>query len=151
MFTRIARFFKAIFHAIIGEAEAQVPVQMLEQANREMLENLRSLREATATTIAFETQAKRELEAQNGRVKNLERRPDVVVTDVIMPNMDGAEMLEELRRRVETRDVPVIALTALTDKRTQARMASLGVVGFLAKPYSLRDLALQIEKATGPR
>ena len=76
MFTRIARFFKAIFHAIIGEAEAQVPVQMLEQATREMLENLRSLREATATTIAFETKAKRELEAQKGRLKNLERQAE---------------------------------------------------------------------------
>jgi CheY-like chemotaxis protein len=78
----------------------------------------------------------------------LERRPDVVVTDVIMPNMDGPEMLMELRRRPETADLPVIALTALTDARTQARMASLGVVGFLAKPYSLRDLAAEIEKAT---
>jgi CheY-like chemotaxis protein len=76
------------------------------------------------------------------------RRPDVVVTDVIMPNMDGPEMLQELRRRPETRDVPVIALTALTDARTQKRMASLGVVGFLAKPYELRDLAAQITRAT---
>jgi two-component system, OmpR family, phosphate regulon response regulator PhoB len=78
----------------------------------------------------------------------LARPPDVVVTDVIMPNMDGPEMLMELRRRPETRDVPVIALTALTDPRTQARMASLGVVGFLAKPYSLRDLAREIDRAT---
>jgi phage shock protein A len=76
MFTRISRFFKAIFHAIIGEAEAQVPVQMLEQATREMLENLRSLREATATTIAFETKAKREQDAQRGRLKNLERQAE---------------------------------------------------------------------------
>jgi CheY-like chemotaxis protein len=78
----------------------------------------------------------------------LKRRPDVVVTDVIMPNMDGPEMLMELRRRPETRDVPVIALTALADARTQTRMASLGVVGFLAKPYSLRDLAQEIDRAT---
>ena len=76
MFTRISRFFKAVFHAIIGEAEARVPVQMLEQATREMLENLRALREATATTIAFETKAKRELEAQKGRLKNLERQAE---------------------------------------------------------------------------
>lgn len=76
------------------------------------------------------------------------RRPDVVVTDVIMPNMDGPEMLQELRRRPETCDVPVIALTALTDARTRKRMASLGVVGFLAKPYELRDLAAQITRAT---
>jgi phage shock protein A len=72
MFTRIGRFFKAIFNAILGEAEATMPVSMLEQSVREMLDNLRVLREATATTIAFETKAKRELDAQTGRVKNLD-------------------------------------------------------------------------------
>jgi len=76
MFTRIGRFFKAIFNAILGEAEGQIPVSMLEESVREMLNNLRSLREATATTIAFETQSKRELDAQNGRVKNLERQAE---------------------------------------------------------------------------
>jgi phage shock protein A len=74
MFSRIGRFFKAVFNAILGEAEAQVPVAMLEESVREMLDNMRSLREATATTIAFETKAKRDLEAQNLRLKNLERQ-----------------------------------------------------------------------------
>jgi phage shock protein A len=76
MFTRIGRFFKAIFNAILGEAEAQVPLSMLEQSVREMLDNLRSLREATATTIAFETKAKRELDAQNGRIRNLDKQAE---------------------------------------------------------------------------
>jgi len=76
MFTRIGRFFKAIFNAILGEAEGQIPVAMLEESVREMLENLRALREATATTIAFETKAKRDLDAQNQRVKNLERQAE---------------------------------------------------------------------------
>ena len=76
MFTRIGRFFKAIFHAILGEAEAQVPLSMLEQSVREMLDNLRTLREATATTIAFETRAKRDLDAQSARVRNLERQAE---------------------------------------------------------------------------
>jgi phage shock protein A len=76
MFTRIGRFFKAIFNAILGEAEAQIPVSMLEQSVREMLDNLRSLREATATTIAFETKSKRDLDAQNARLKNLERQAE---------------------------------------------------------------------------
>ena len=72
MFTRIGRFFRAIFNAILGEAENQIPVSMLEESVREMLENLRTLREATATTIAFETKAKRERDAQSARLKNLE-------------------------------------------------------------------------------
>src|ERR687896_1876053 len=76
MFTRVGRFFKAIFNAILGEAEGQIPVSMLEESVREMLDNLRSLREATATTIAFETRAKRERDAQNARVKNLEKQAE---------------------------------------------------------------------------
>ncbi len=76
MFTRIGRFFRAVFNAILGEAESQVPVAMLEESTREMLDNLRSLREATATTIAYETKAKREQDAQNGRIKNLERQAE---------------------------------------------------------------------------
>jgi phage shock protein A len=76
MFARIGRFFKAIFNAILGEAEGQIPVSMLEESVREMLESLRSLREATATTIAFETRAKRELDAQNQRFKTLEKQAE---------------------------------------------------------------------------
>jgi phage shock protein A len=76
MFKRIGRFLKAIVNAIIGEAEGTIPVTMLEETVREMLDNLRGLREATATTIAFETKAKRELDAQNARVRNLERQAE---------------------------------------------------------------------------
>ena len=76
MFTRVGRFFKAIFNAILGEAEGQIPLSMLEQSVREMLDNLRVLREATATTIAFETKGKRDLDAQNARVKNLDAQAE---------------------------------------------------------------------------
>ena len=76
MFTRIGRFFKAIFNAILGEAEGQIPLSMLEESVREMLDNLRALREATATSIAFETRAKRERDAQSSRVKNLEKQAE---------------------------------------------------------------------------
>jgi CheY-like chemotaxis protein len=77
----------------------------------------------------------------------LARRPDVVLTDVIMPFMDGPEMLERLRAEPETRGIPVIALSALTDSKTRARMSSLGVRCFLGKPYSLKELASQIQNA----
>jgi len=76
MFTRIGRVFRAIFNAILGEAEGQVTVPLLEQSVREMLDSMRVLREAAATTIAFETKAKRDFDAHRGRVKNLERQAE---------------------------------------------------------------------------
>jgi CheY-like chemotaxis protein len=80
----------------------------------------------------------------------LDRQPDIILTDVIMPYMDGPEMLERLRSRPETRGIPVIALTALTDRRTRTRLGALGVRGLLTKPYSMRDLAERIREVLPP-
>jgi CheY-like chemotaxis protein len=76
-----------------------------------------------------------------------DRRPDVILTDVIMPYMDGPEMLERLRSSPDTREIPAIALTALTDRRTRSRLSQLGVRSFLAKPYSMRELGERIREA----
>jgi len=80
----------------------------------------------------------------------VDRQPDVILTDVIMPYMDGPEMLERLRSRPETRGIPVIALTALTDRRTRTRLGAAGVQGFLTKPYTIRELAERIREALPP-
>ena len=80
----------------------------------------------------------------------IDRAPDVILTDVIMPYMDGPEMLDRLRSRPGTREIPVIAITALTDRRTRSRLTSVGVRSFLGKPYSMRDLAEQIHEALPP-
>jgi CheY-like chemotaxis protein len=80
----------------------------------------------------------------------VDRAPDVILTDVIMPYMDGPEMLDRLRSRPETRNIPVIAMTALTDRRTRGRLITLGVRGFLAKPYTMRELAERICEALPP-
>lgn len=76
MFSRIARFFSAVFNALMGKAEGTISVPMLEQSVREMMESLRSLREATATTMAFETKTKRELDAQNARAATLQAQAE---------------------------------------------------------------------------
>lgn len=77
-----------------------------------------------------------------------ESLPDLLLTDVIMPFMDGTEMLEQIRSHAETAHLPVIAFSALTDARTQARLESLGIAGFLPKPYSFRELEERIREAT---
>jgi CheY-like chemotaxis protein len=77
-----------------------------------------------------------------------ESLPDLLLTDVIMPFMDGAEMVEQIRSHAETRHMPVIAFSALTDARTQARLESLGIAGFLSKPYSFQELEARIQEAT---
>jgi two-component system cell cycle response regulator DivK len=62
----------------------------------------------------------------------LARHPDVIVLDLEMPRVDGWAAAQELKRIGETRDIPIVALTAIPGARESARRA--GCDAFLAKP-----------------
>src|SRR5262249_49949337 len=76
-----------------------------------------------------------------------EERPDVVILDVMLPGVSGYDVLAELRRREETREVGVILLTARREEPDRIRGLSLGADDYLTKPFSPAALALRV---TGP-
>lgn len=63
-------------------------------------------------------------------------RPDLVLLDVLMPGMDGYEILSRLRDDPQTRDIPVIFVTALGGDQDEERGLGLGAVDYIAKPIS---------------
>lgn len=71
MFERIRRMFAAMFNWMMGKTESQMTIPMLEQTVREMLDSLKTLREATAMTLGFEARAEREHKVKKERVKTL--------------------------------------------------------------------------------
>ncbi|MBP9202208.1 MAG: response regulator, partial [Gemmatimonadales bacterium] len=71
-----------------------------------------------------------------------EERPDIVILDVMLPGASGYDVLAELRRREETRDVGVILLTARREEPDRIRGLSLGADDYLTKPFSPAELAL---------
>jgi two-component system phosphate regulon response regulator PhoB len=73
-----------------------------------------------------------------------EERPDVVVLDLMLPGLSGYEVLQELRKREETRDVGVILLTARREEADRIRGLSLGADDYLTKPFSPHELALRV-------
>lgn len=60
--------------------------------------------------------------------------PDLILLDIMMPNMDGYEVLRQLRADPKTADIPVIFLTAMTAKMDEARGLALGAVDYISKP-----------------
>lgn len=64
-------------------------------------------------------------------------RPQLIVTDLIMPVMDGVELIERLRADPETADVPVVAITAEVTEQAEQRARRAGVDDFLTKPIDL--------------
>src|SRR5258708_4907289 len=87
------------------------------------------------------------LTAANGR-DGLERarsdKPDAILLDVMMPDMDGPTTLAELRADPETHDIPVVFLTAKTQTMERARLAELGAAGILTKPFDPLKLAAEL-------
>jgi two-component system phosphate regulon response regulator PhoB len=73
-----------------------------------------------------------------------EERPDVVVLDLMLPGASGYEVLQELRRMDETRQVGVILLTSRRDEADRIRGLSLGADDYLTKPFSPAELALRV-------
>src|SRR5437667_6245301 len=73
-----------------------------------------------------------------------EERPALVVLDLMLPGISGYDVLTELRRREETKDVGVILLTARRDEPDRIKGLSLGADDYLAKPFSPRELVLRV-------
>ena len=73
-----------------------------------------------------------------------EERPDLVVLDLMLPGLSGYEVLADLRRRDETKEVGVILLTARRDEPDRIKGLSLGADDYLAKPFSPQELVLRV-------
>lgn len=92
--------------------------------------------------------------AGNGREgleKFEEEHPDVILLDVIMPIMDGHEMLEALRKRPRGQDVSVIMLTARSQTQDIARANACGIDDYIVKPFDLSELLEKIESVVEHR
>lgn len=76
----------------------------------------------------------------------LDQVPDLILSDLLMPKMDGYSMLGKLREHVSTRRIPTIVLTAVTDTNAIFRAVELGASDYLMKPFQVQDVPLMVEK-----
>src|SRR2546423_4167997 len=73
-----------------------------------------------------------------------EERPDLVVLDLMLPGVSGYDVLADLRRREETKDLGVILLTARKDEPDRLKGLALGADDYLPKPFSPQELVLRV-------
>src|SRR5580765_1023312 len=62
--------------------------------------------------------------------------PDLILLDIMMPEMDGYEVCTRLKADLLTRDIPVIFLTAMTDSKEETKGFAVGAVDYIHKPFS---------------
>ena len=76
-------------------------------------------------------------------------QPDVILLDMMMPDMDGRMTLQKLKESVATQKIPVILVTAKVQPSDQAGFAKLDVAAVFSKPFRPLALAQQINQALG--
>lgn len=74
-------------------------------------------------------------------------KPDLVILDLMMPGMDGWDTLEQLKSNPESKDIPVIISSALSEEEDFAKARKMGAVDFVPKPWSADDLVARARKA----
>ena len=82
-------------------------------------------------------------DGERGLELSVDKAPDLIVLDVMMPKMNGFEVLRELRRREI--DVPVIMLTAKGEEMDKVRGLDMGADDYVTKPFGLQELLARIQ------
>ena len=76
-----------------------------------------------------------------------ESPPDLIILDVMMPGMDGFDVLAELKKDEATSTIPVIMLTGVSDRKKIQEALDTGIDYYIIKPFEFEDLISKVEQA----
>lgn len=110
-----------------------------------IVEDSRSVQRILVQALEDDCGTASALNGNDGLKKALELRPDLIVTDVQMPGMDGKMLSRALRQHPELADVPVLVLTAGDDPVTLVELLEAGVQDVLRKPFLLPEVRARIK------
>jgi|PlaIllAssembly_1097288.scaffolds.fasta_scaffold891668_1 DNA-binding response OmpR family regulator len=87
-------------------------------------------------------------DGKSGIEKAKRESPDLILLDIMMPEIDGYQVIERLKKEEDTKSIPVVMLTAKRDlEDIDKSMNVFGAVGFISKPFSPAELLQQIKNA----
>ena len=111
------------------EIDASLPTLLLVEDNKDLCQ-----------LIKLQLEDKFNIHIANNGVEGLKKvhlyHPDIVVTDQMMPEMDGLEMLQSIRKDFQISHIPVIILTAKSDEGAKTKAITLGANAYITKPFS---------------
>lgn len=74
-------------------------------------------------------------------------KPDVILLDIIMPEMSGEEVLSRIKGSEKLKDTPVYIFSVVTEKERVERWLAMGASGFIPKPYDMEQIVQVIERS----
>ena len=126
------------------EIDASLPTLLLVEDNKDLCQ-----------LIKLQLEDKFNIHIANNGVEGLKKvhlyHPDIVVTDQMMPEMDGLEMLQSIRKDFQISHIPVIILTAKNDEGAKTKAITLGANAYITKPFSKEYLLARIDQLLAER
>jgi two-component system cell cycle response regulator len=74
-----------------------------------------------------------------------EERPDLVLLDIMMPKVDGLQLLEKIRAEAQWRDLPVLMVSSMPPEDGTVRSLEIGATDFIAKPFRMKELLARVD------
>lgn len=109
-----------------------------------LVEDDSDLRKFIRATLIEEFQVIEAAQGSEGLRYAIDKNPDLIVSDIMMPEMDGIEMLQKLRENIDTSHIPVILLTAKSTLENKLEGLDYGADDYITKPFSVSYLRARI-------
>lgn len=126
------------------EIDTSLPTLLLVEDNRDLCDLIR-----------LQLEERFNIYLANNGVEGLKKvhlyHPDIVVTDQMMPEMDGLELLQRIRKDFQISHIPVIMLTAKSDDEAKTRATMLGANAYITKPFSKEYLLARMDQLLDDR
>lgn len=119
------------------ETDSHRPLVLVVEDNTE-------IRRYIASSLADDYQVIKASDGQKGCDKAYEHIPDLIITDIMMPVMDGTELCRRLKQDIRTSHIPIIMLTAKDTQANQQEGYEVGADSYLTKPFSISMLQSRI-------
>ena len=81
----------------------------------------------------------------------MKEKPDLILLDIMMPIMNGFQVLSKLKLQEETKDIPVIILTSKVQEKDVVSALESGAADYVTKPFSFAELIARVNRTLAPR
>ena len=131
------------------ETEAQPAYEKVEETEQPeilIIEDTKAVAEYLRLLLAQDYNVKFAADGQAGIDQALEHIPDLIITDVMMPEKDGFQVCQALKQDERTSHIPIIMLTARADMASKIKGLEFGADAYLSKPFEKEELLVRLRK-----